>query len=194
MPRQVCFYYKVTCQLDAALSGNRFYIFQHRYRLLCWLCQLFTTKLWITCHHSWPIQHIRKKLGQGNACSVRRSLLSGVFRFDSHHSLFSSAGGNLSMGCISTGSHLNPTNQTHGSPTDAVRHAGDLGNIKSDDQGWANLNLTLNSTALTLFGDAFQTAIGWVEPHLTWRYNIFNHHVQKECNSYSLCEDFILFG
>ena len=78
----------------------------------------------------------------------------------STHILFSSASGNLTFGCTSTGAHLNPTNKTHGSPTDDIRHAGDLGNIKSDDQGWAILNLTLNSTTLTLFGDPYQSAIG----------------------------------
>ncbi|RCI15240.1 hypothetical protein L249_6462 [Ophiocordyceps polyrhachis-furcata BCC 54312] len=45
--------------------------------------------------------------------------------------------GNLTGGCASTGPHYNPFNQTHGSPDDAVRHVGDLGNIKADDQGVA---------------------------------------------------------
>jgi len=37
--------------------------------------------------------------------------------------------GNLTLGCDSTGPHYNPTGQHHGSPTEAARHVGDLGNI-----------------------------------------------------------------
>jgi Cu-Zn family superoxide dismutase len=35
------------------------------------------------------------------------------------------------------GAHFNPTNQPHGGPDDAKRHAGDFGNIKADDSGKA---------------------------------------------------------
>ncbi|RDA90077.1 hypothetical protein CP533_2909 [Ophiocordyceps camponoti-saundersi (nom. inval.)] len=45
--------------------------------------------------------------------------------------------GNLTDGCASAGPHYNPFNKTHGAPTDAVRHVGDLGNIKTDDRGVA---------------------------------------------------------
>ncbi|KAG2129485.1 superoxide dismutase [Suillus clintonianus] len=48
--------------------------------------------------------------------------------------------GDLSKGCLSTGSHYNPYDKTHGAPTDSVRHVGDLGNIESDEYGTATLS------------------------------------------------------
>ena len=39
----------------------------------------------------------------------------------------------------SAGGHFNPTQMTHGAPTDAARHSGDLGNIVADDNGVGNL-------------------------------------------------------
>ncbi len=39
----------------------------------------------------------------------------------------------------SAGGHFNPTQMAHGAPTDATRHAGDLGNIVADEKGVANL-------------------------------------------------------
>lgn len=43
--------------------------------------------------------------------------------------------GDLSRSCQSTGTHFNPTNSSHGGPLEAVRHAGDLGNIRVDEKG-----------------------------------------------------------
>jgi Cu-Zn family superoxide dismutase len=44
--------------------------------------------------------------------------------------------------CNATGGHYNPLNQTHGAPTDKVRHLGDLGNIRADANGTATFNIT----------------------------------------------------
>ncbi|NP_001274724.1 uncharacterized protein LOC100200684 [Hydra vulgaris] len=49
--------------------------------------------------------------------------------------------GDYSGGCMSTGPHFNPFNKEHGGPEDENRHAGDLGNIVSDDYGNADVNI-----------------------------------------------------
>ncbi|KAJ3520815.1 hypothetical protein NMY22_g12579 [Coprinellus aureogranulatus] len=58
--------------------------------------------------------------------------------------------GDLSGGCASAGPHFNPFNQTHGAPTDKVRHVGDLGNIQTDEAGAALF--TVNDTVISLNG------------------------------------------
>jgi len=39
----------------------------------------------------------------------------------------------------SAGGHFNPTQMSHGAPTDEARHSGDLGNIVADEKGMATL-------------------------------------------------------
>ncbi|GAA5815390.1 hypothetical protein MFLAVUS_008898 [Mucor flavus] len=56
--------------------------------------------------------------------------------------------GDLSNGCISTGPHYNPHNETHGGPEAEVRHVGDFGNIVAQENGIAILNITTNSLEL----------------------------------------------
>ena len=48
----------------------------------------------------------------------------------------------------SAGSHYNPEQHPHADVTAAVRHAGDLGNIKADGSGKANVDLTVNNITL----------------------------------------------
>lgn len=44
----------------------------------------------------------------------------------------------------SAGGHYNPGGQMHGMPAQEMRHAGDLGNLKSDANGVAHMDLTVD--------------------------------------------------
>ncbi len=50
--------------------------------------------------------------------------------------------GDNTNGCISAGAHYNPHKNTHAGPDDAKRHAGDLGNIATDQNGVAKGTMT----------------------------------------------------
>jgi len=50
--------------------------------------------------------------------------------------------GDATNGCMSSGSHYNPEGQSHGAPHEAVRHVGDLGNVKVDSNGVAQLDIS----------------------------------------------------
>ena len=49
--------------------------------------------------------------------------------------------GDLEQQCDSCCAHYNPHNRTHGGPDDLERHVGDLGNIKANEQGIANIDI-----------------------------------------------------
>jgi Cu-Zn family superoxide dismutase len=49
----------------------------------------------------------------------------------------------------SAGGHFNPTGMPHGSPTDAKRHEGDMGNIVADANGHAHLDYVDHVIKLT---------------------------------------------
>ena len=70
--------------------------------------------------------------------------------------------GDLSDGCLSTGSHFNPFNKVHGAPTDLTRHVGDLGNIASDEDGIATFSFT--DDVISLNGP--QSIIGYVNLYM----------------------------
>jgi Cu-Zn family superoxide dismutase len=53
--------------------------------------------------------------------------------------------------CLSTGGHYNPFNKTHGAPEDEIRHVGDLGNIQSDSNGVATIDI--NDRMVKLCGE-----------------------------------------
>ena len=48
----------------------------------------------------------------------------------------------------SAGGHFNPRAEGHGAPVDAVRHAGDMGNIEADDSGKAHLEYVDHTISL----------------------------------------------
>ena len=57
----------------------------------------------------------------------------------------------------STGGHFNPTDAPHGGPDDAVRHAGDFGNIEIGEDGVGRLRLV---TDMLTVADGPNTVVG----------------------------------
>jgi Cu-Zn family superoxide dismutase len=53
------------------------------------------------------------------------------------------------IGCLSTGVHYNPFNETHGGPNSKIRHVGDYGNLVAPASGPAILSLNSDSTKLS---------------------------------------------
>merc|ERR1711973_367820 len=66
---------------------------------------------------------------------VIKDLTPGLHGFHIHEY------GDLSNGCVSTGSHYNPYGVVHAGPGDAAQHVGDLGNIVADDDGIARVDV-----------------------------------------------------
>ncbi|XP_056630540.1 uncharacterized protein LOC130441060 [Diorhabda sublineata] len=56
--------------------------------------------------------------------------------------------GNISPGCLAMGSHFNPKKVNHAGPQNEIRHVGDLGNIKANDDGIAYVNIVDRVIAL----------------------------------------------
>lgn len=54
-------------------------------------------------------------------------------------------------GCAATGMHFNPTSMQHGDLEGVIRHAGDMGNLISEDG--RNIITKMQSKNMTLFGD-----------------------------------------
>lgn len=50
---------------------------------------------------------------------------------------------------MSTGGHFNPHKNKHGGPYDPVKHAGDIGNLVFNDQGVAQVNITVGDISVS---------------------------------------------
>ncbi len=49
----------------------------------------------------------------------------------------------------SAGGHFNPRGHKHGAPTDAMRHAGDTGNLVFNDAGSATIDVTIDGISVS---------------------------------------------
>ncbi|XP_076624293.1 uncharacterized protein LOC143343356 [Colletes latitarsis] len=56
--------------------------------------------------------------------------------------------GDLRQGCTSAAGHFNPENLPHGAPNSPIRHVGDLGNIRANANGVAEVDITDNVISL----------------------------------------------
>ncbi|KAJ6796186.1 superoxide dismutase [Cu-Zn] 2 [Iris pallida] len=57
--------------------------------------------------------------------------------------------GDTTNGCMSTGAHFNPAGKEHGAPDEEARHAGDLGNVKAEEDGTATFTIVDSQIPLT---------------------------------------------
>ncbi|KAL3269816.1 hypothetical protein HHI36_008874 [Cryptolaemus montrouzieri] len=67
------------------------------------------------------------------------------------HGLHIHQSGDLRNGCEKLGGHFNPYLSHHGGPADPLRHVGDLGNVKAEEDGNAEINFIDGLVQLTGF-------------------------------------------
>ena len=102
-----------------------------------WLSVVKTKTLSLSLSPSPPPTHIQQVDGETTRVTGElKGLTKGDHGFHIHEF------GDLSAGCVSAGSHFNPTAKDHGGPADAERHAGDLGNIVAGEEGTVIVDIT----------------------------------------------------
>jgi len=80
-------------------------------------------------------------------------ILSNLTPLNALHGLHVHERGNISStDCMSAKAHWNPQRMIHGNISSPTRHIGDLGNIKADSSGIAQINLQLPADKLPLVG------------------------------------------
>ena len=74
-----------------------------------------------------------------------RGMIEGLNK-NSSHAIHVHETGVLVQGCSDTGSHFNPTFalDSHGNIDDLVKHSGDLGNLKTNEQGQAQIKIRVS--------------------------------------------------
>jgi superoxide dismutase, Cu-Zn family len=56
--------------------------------------------------------------------------------------------GNCNADAAGAGAHFNPSSSQHGGPGGATRHGGDLGNLKADANGYAQMSIEVTGISL----------------------------------------------
>ncbi len=87
---------------------------------------------------------IERANGVAVAGSIRGLDPDGTFAFHVHENGDCSA-----PDASSAGEHFNPTGQPHGGPDTTPRHLGDMPNIEANDEGVAEVDVTLDDVTLT---------------------------------------------
>uniref|UniRef100_UPI00398F7765 superoxide dismutase [Cu-Zn]-like n=1 Tax=Pristiophorus japonicus TaxID=55135 RepID=UPI00398F7765 len=82
-----------------------------------------------------------------NGCVTLKGEFTGLT--PGKHGLHIHTFGDLTNDWISAGSHYNPNNEIHGGPQENKRHAGDLGNVDVNEDGFAKLDLAIQHFHLT---------------------------------------------
>ena len=75
------------------------------------------------------------------------------FKKNSIHGMHIHEAGDLTEQCMGACAHFNPTHQNHGGINSKIRHVGDLGNIKADENG--NITMKIQDNIIKLRGSKF---------------------------------------